>query len=124
MVATYNGDAYFNGSTSASRPVGIVNFTLSVSPSSQTVNGRKATYTVTVTPQNGFTGAVSLACSGGPASTTCAMVPASVTLSGAAATSKATFTVPANAAAGDYTVNMTGQFGTVSRSTTATLTVK
>ena len=124
VTANYNGDANFNGSTSASRPVSIVNFTLSVSPSSQSVNGRKATYTVTVTPQNGFTGAVSLGCNGGPANTTCAMAPASVTLSGAAATSKATFTLPSNAPAGSYTVNMTGQFGTVTRSTTATLIVK
>ena len=124
VVATYAGDAYFNGSTSASRPVSIVNFTLSVSPSSQTVNGRKATYTVTATPQNGFTGTVSLGCSGGPVNTTCAMAPTSVTLSGAATASKATFTVPANAAAGAYSVNMTGQFGAVTRSTTGTLTVK
>jgi hypothetical protein len=123
VSATYNGDSNFSSSVSSPVSVRIVNFTLSVSPSSQTIMGKKATYTLTVAPENGFTGTVSLNCGGGPANTTCVMSPGSVILSGSAATAKATFTLPNTSTTGTFTLTFSGQFGTVTRSITASLTV-
>jgi len=68
-------------------------FALSTAPggsTSATINaGQSATYNLQVNPAGGFTGAVTLTCSGAPATTTCA-VPASATVTGA---SSATFSV-------------------------------
>jgi len=51
-------------------------FTLAASPLNTTVQaGGTGTYTLTVTPAAGFTGNVSLACSGAPALTTCSISP-------------------------------------------------
>jgi hypothetical protein len=69
-------------------------FNLSASPGSAAVSaGQSASYTITVTPQNGFTGTVSLTCSGGPSQSQCSVTPASVT-----AGSTATLTVSTTAA--------------------------
>jgi len=102
----------------------IVNFTVAVSPATPSINGKKATYTLTISGLNGFAGTVSLACSGGPANTACSVNPASVTLSASAATApaKATVTLPNGAPIGTYT--FTGTFSGVARTATATLTVK
>jgi uncharacterized repeat protein (TIGR01451 family) len=47
--------------------------------------GLAATYTVTVTPEGGFTGDVGLTCAGQPELATCTITPGSVTLSGTTA---------------------------------------
>ena len=55
-------------------------FTVATSPSSVTIEpGQSATYTVTVQPQNGFSGAVSQACSGVPSLARCSFTPPTVT---------------------------------------------
>lgn len=59
-------------------------FTLSASPTSITVNsGQPAAITLTISPQNGFTQAISLSCSGQPTGDTCSFSPSSVTPVGA-----------------------------------------
>jgi N-acetylneuraminic acid mutarotase len=69
------------------------NFTILASPASLTVSsGGKGTATLTVTPQNGFSAAVSFACSGLGAGASCVFSPTSVTPSGAAATTTLTIT--------------------------------
>jgi len=72
---------------------GTTDFTISASPSTATITaGQSTTYTLTVTPVGGFTGTVSLSCSGAPSAASCSL-PASVTLSGtSAATATATIT--------------------------------
>lgn len=73
-------------------------FTLGVSPSSTTINqGGSGSFTVTVTPQNGFTQAVSFNCSGLPSGDTCAFSPTTVTPSGSPVTSTLTI-APASSA--------------------------
>lgn len=75
-------------------------FSVSVSPSSVTVTQGQtsAALTVTVTPINGFSSAVSLACSGAPTGAACTFNPASVTPSGSAATSSLTISTTAASA--------------------------
>jgi hypothetical protein len=91
-----------------------------------TVNaGNSATSTVTVTSQNGFNAAVSLACpSGLPANATCSFSPASVTPA-ANGTATATLTLATKAATpvGASTVTVTGTSNALSASTTLALNV-
>jgi hypothetical protein len=124
ITASYGGNSDFNPSTSAPVVVKVVDFSLSASPSSQSIAGKKATYRLDVTPLSGFSGVVSLGCAGGPPNTTCAVSPASVTLSGATVKPKATLTLPPGASSGTYTITFTGTHGSIVRSTTATLIVK
>jgi hypothetical protein len=95
LTAAYAGDAGNAPSTSAAVPVTIQapapSFAVSLSSSSGTATGSgSATTTVTVTPSNGFSQAVSFACSGLPANAACSFSPANVTPSGAAITTTAT----------------------------------
>ena len=124
ITATYNGDVNFNPSTSPAVSEQIVDFALSVFPSSQAINGKRANYGVTVTAQNGFAGTVALSCSGGPAGTTCTVTPASVTLSGGTAAALIRLSLPQGPSAnGTYTVTVTGTSGGTTRQATATLIV-
>ena len=75
-------------------------YQVSVNPSTLTiVAGKSGTATFTVTPQNGFNSAVSLACSGLPSEAACSFSPASITPNGAAVTSTLTVTTTAPTAA-------------------------
>jgi hypothetical protein len=59
-------------------------FTLTVSGSSSAVvtNGQMATFQLLITPVNGSTGTVALACTGAPANATCTVNPISVAMTG------------------------------------------
>ncbi len=66
-------------------------FTVSASPTSLTVTaGSSGTSTITITPQNGFSAAVSFACTGLPSGATCSFSPSTVTPSGGTATTTLT----------------------------------
>jgi hypothetical protein len=68
-------------------------FTILVTPPSATVSaGQSASYTLSLTPLNGFNQAVSLSCSRAPTAAACTISPSSVTLNGTS-TSTATVTV-------------------------------
>jgi hypothetical protein len=124
ITASYNGNSGFNPSTSDPVVVKVVDFGLSASPSSQSVAGKKAAYRLDVTPVGGFSGAVALACAGGPPNTKCAVSPAAVTVSGSTARAKVTVTLPPGVPKGSYTLTFTGTHGNVVRSATATMIVK
>jgi hypothetical protein len=119
------GDAYFAGSTQsteASFPVEVgpdltfngwidafalkvttsSGFTMSASPPSATVTaGQSASYTVTVTPEEGaFNSSVSLSCSELPSKCTASFSPESVTPGANAVTSTLTLTTQASSAVG------------------------
>jgi hypothetical protein len=90
-----------NGPQAASVALAVLleDFSLSAWPSSATMAaGERATYALGLTPSNGFSGSVSLACSGAPQAATCSISPAAVTLSGATAAA-ATVTVTTTARA-------------------------
>jgi len=62
------------------------NFSMTVSPAIATASlAQAATYTLTISPINGFNQAVSIGCTGGPASVGCTATPSSVTLTGSSA---------------------------------------
>lgn len=97
-------------------------FTLTASPASKTVKrGNSANYSVTVTPQGGFTGAVTFSVSGLPAGTSASFSPSSITTSG---TTKMIVATTRSAPSGNYQLMIKGVSGTLSGSTTVSLTLK
>jgi len=112
-----------SGSLSHSTTVTIIvsDFSISASPSSQTVTaGNSASYTVTLGSANGFANPVNLSISGLPAGATATFNPASVTPVGS---STLTVNTGAGTPAGTYTLTITGASGSASHSATVTLVV-
>jgi subtilase family serine protease len=91
-------------------------FTASSSTSTLSIfNGQSATATITVTPINNFSAAVSFACSGLATTATCSFNPATVTPTGGApATTTATITSTGTAAA-NPTIAITASTGVLSQ---------
>jgi leucyl aminopeptidase len=100
-------------------------FSLSASPSSLTiVQGANGTSTVTVGSLNGFNSAVSLSCTGLPAGATCGLSPTPVTPpTNGTATSGLSVSVGASVVTGSYAFSVVGTDGTLTRSTSLSLTV-
>jgi subtilase family serine protease len=95
-------------------------FSLSASPSSQSIRrGRSTSYTVTITPLNGFKSAVSLSVAGLPAGVTASFSPVS-------ATTSSTLTVRTSSAtpSGTSTLTIKGTSGSLSHSTKVKLQVR
>jgi len=94
-------------------------YSLSANPSTLgVVQGNSVTSTITVNPLNGFSGSVNLTASGLPSGVTAAFVPNPTT-----STSTLTLTASATAALGPATITIKGTSGTLSESTTLSLTV-
>jgi hypothetical protein len=94
-------------------------FSLSMSPASVSVRrGSTATYTVTVTPSNGFSGSVTLSLSGQPSGS-------SVTFSPNPATGPSTLSVRTSSSGprGTFTLTITGRSGTLTHTVTTRLSV-
>ena len=97
----------------------VQSYALSAIPSSLTVaQGNQGTSTITITPENGFSGSVSLSASGLPSGVTAVFNPNP-------ATSSSTVTLTASATATSYagTVTVMGTSGNLTQTTTLTLTV-
>jgi uncharacterized membrane protein len=95
-------------------------FTLSGSPPSQTVyRGSGTTYTVTVSPANGFSGQVNLTISGLPGRTSASFSPNPTGTS-----STLTIQTARKTHTGSYQLNITGTSGDIIRTTTITLVVQ
>jgi len=141
VVATYNGNATNDFSTSASPAVVTVTapFTMTPVPTSRSISaGQTATYTININPTTGFTGTVtftnSTASSPGsctanlPAGALCSFNPGSVTLDGIPADTKPvtlTITTAPNMAlpSGAQAITVTGTSGSTAVTTTVGLTV-
>src|SRR6266849_4832802 len=116
-IGTVNATNLVNNWSSASSPQ--PSFTLSASPTSLTfVQGVSGSTTITVTPQNGFSGSVSLSASGLPSGVTASFSPNPAT-----AASTLTLTVGSTAATGTVTVTVTGTSGSLTNTTTISLAV-
>jgi hypothetical protein len=100
-------------------PSSAPNYILSTSPSSLTfTQGANGTSTVTVNPQNGFNGNVTLSASGLPSGVTASFSP-----NPANTASTLTLTASSAAAVGTVTVTITGTSGTLTNTTAIALTV-
>jgi hypothetical protein len=94
-------------------------FNLSASPSSLGIaQGSSGTSTITVNPQNGFSGSVTLSASGMPSGVTAAFSP-----NPTSTTSKLTLTASATATIGTSTVTISGVSGAATATTTLALTI-
>jgi subtilase family serine protease len=122
-VTAANGSGASQATSAAAGPVGSApapDFSLSASPSSQTVkHGRSTSYTITVNALNGFKGSVSLSVSGLPSG-------ASGTFSPNPTSSSSTLSVrtSSSTSTGSYTLTITGTSGSLSHSAKVTLTVR
>lgn len=85
---------YINQSASVALTIFLADFALSATPSGATVTaGNNATYTITVTPSNGFSQVVLLSCGNLPQDAVCYFAPPGLTLNGSTfATSVLTIT--------------------------------
>ena len=99
-----------------------IDFSLSASPASQSVNqGNSTSYTVTETGINGYVGTVSYSVTAGlPAGATATFVPATTTGSG---TTTLTVATSATTPVGTYTLTISGTDGTLTHTTSVTLVV-
>ena len=94
-------------------------FILSASPTSVSIaQGASGTSTITINPQNGFSGGVSFSATGLPSGVTASFSPNPAT-----ASSTLTLTASSTAATGTSTVTVTGTSGSLSNSATVSLTV-
>jgi hypothetical protein len=108
---------------SANAPAPTPNFALSVTPGSQTISaGATASYTITVTPSNGYTGTVALSVASGlPTEATAVFNPSSI--SSGAGTSTLTISTTSSTPSGTDTLTLSGTDGTLTSTTIATLVV-
>jgi pro-kumamolisin-like protein len=94
-------------------------FTISASPASLTITqGDSGFSTISITPQNGFSGSVSFAASGLPSGVAASFNPASATTS-----STLKLTASSTAATGTANVTITGTSGSLTRQAQLTITV-
>jgi len=98
-------------------------FTLSATPARQTVpRGGSTSYTITITPRNGFTGQVTLSVSGQPSGATTSF---SVNPVNGSSTASSTLFVGTNSTNhGSYTLTITATDGGITHTATVTLRVK
>ncbi len=115
------------GNTSAPASVTFNYFTptfdVTVAPATQTISaGQPAAYTVTLTPQNGFTGQVTLTLTGNPAGSTMTYTQNPVALGASAVTTTLTIQT-ASTPTGTFPLTITGTGGGVTKTTTADLVI-
>ncbi|MDT7689469.1 MAG: hypothetical protein QOE46_2228 [Acidobacteriota bacterium] len=120
-----SGDNIYFTFTSAVFQPPSPDFQISVSPASRTfTQGGGTTYNVTVTPQNGFTGQVSLGVTGLPPNTFSSFQPATVQITDSSPqTSVLTITGSATTPTGTSTLDITGTSGQLTHTVNATVNV-
>jgi hypothetical protein len=128
ITAVYtNVDGNFRGSTSTTINQVVEDFSITATPSAQTIpSGHQATYLVTITPIGGLIGTVALSCSGVPVNSTCSVSPSTDNLQGRPITSTVTLLSNKNVNHGTFTLTFSGTLvgGNLTHSTTVQLTVQ
>jgi hypothetical protein len=111
----------FQGTLTLSTSGGTPDFTISATPSSQSViPGGSTSYTVTAAPLNGFTGTIALSAGGFPSGATATFNPASISGSGS---STLNVTTAGSTPTGTSTLTITGTSGSLSHTANVTLVV-
>jgi hypothetical protein len=99
-------------------------FTISISPSSQSVSRTQSVnYAVTITPQNGFTGSVTLTPSGAKTGLVLTLAPSATISNTSSVTTTLTAATTNSAKKGNNTLTVTGQNGSLTKSATASLRI-
>jgi X-X-X-Leu-X-X-Gly heptad repeat protein len=128
ITAVYNNiDGNFRSSTSASVTQIVQDFSITATPSAQTISsGHQAVYSITVTPISGLTGTIALSCTGAPPNSTCSVSPSTTNLQGTPVASTVTLSANQNVNHGTFTLTFTGALvgNNLTHSTTVQLTVK
>jgi X-X-X-Leu-X-X-Gly heptad repeat protein len=128
ITAVYtNIGGNFRSSTSSSVSQVVRDFSITATPSSQTIpSGHQAVYSISITPISGLTGTIALSCSGAPPNSTCSVSPSTANLQGTTATSTVTLSANQNVNHGTFRLTFTGALvgGNLTHSTTVQLTVK
>ena len=96
ITSVYSGDANFAGSTSSAIQVAVAApaFTLTANPSSLTIAaGQSGKTIITLTAAGGYSGSISLSCSGLPANAACSFSPATLSANGSNTPSTSTLTI-------------------------------
>jgi plastocyanin len=105
ITASYSGDAVYSSSISAPTTVTVVNptppdYSVNIPNGSATIAaGQSANYTISITPQGGFTGTVNFACTGLPGASSCGFNPTTVTPNGSPASTTLTISTTARSVA-------------------------
>jgi len=118
--------ANFVASTSNTVTQNISDFTIAVTPASQTIaRGTANSYTLTLVSLGQFAGTTSLTCTGAPTNVSCTLSPTQLTfVGGDTQQATATITVASNAAVSTKTLTFKGTSGTLSHTVTATLVIQ
>jgi hypothetical protein len=127
LTASYSGDNNFISSTSASVSQSVGDFSITVTPSAQTISsGHQAYYAISLSPIDGLTGTVSLSCSGAPPNSTCSVSPSTDGLQGSLVQSTVTLSANKNVNHGTFTFTISGTLAGegLTHSATVQLTVK
>lgn len=126
-IPSLNGKTTTGGRLNVFQAIQTVNptpdFSIAITPSSRAVKSGggtdgTATYTITVTALNGFSGTVSLSASGWPTDATGSLSSTSIVGSGIS-----TLSITSGASTGTYTITVTGTSGSLARTATAFLVV-
>ena len=121
-IPSLAGKTVTGGRLNAARALGAAlppDFAIGVNPVSRTVvQGAPTTFTVTISPQSGFSSSVDLSLTGLPSGTTASFSPASTTTS-----SLLTITTSSSTPISSYTLTITGTSGALVRSASAGLSV-
>lgn len=118
-------DGTLTHSTSVTLVVIVPDFSISTVPTATSVGrGHTATYTVTLTPVNSFSGMVNLTVSGCPPSSTCTFSPNPVTVTSPnSSTSAFTVATSRKTVVGTYAMTITGTSGSLKHSVGVSLRV-
>ena len=101
------------------------NFSLSVTPLSQTVvRGSTTKYAIKVTPSNGFSGSVAFAVTGLTGGASASFSPASVTVSGTTLASSTMTIATGKGRTGTFPLTISASSGSITHTTTVSLTTK
>jgi hypothetical protein len=125
IQASQPGNATYAAATPVPQSFSVTDFSLTVTPSSQTVPvGHTAVYSAALKAATGFSGMIALSCAGGPPNSTCSILPASVALSGSTSSSISVNPQPWHLNHGTFTLTITAKSGADVHTATASITVK